>query len=114
MDYLRIYEEIITRAKERTELSGYKEKHHIFPRSFGGTNESSNIVLLSGREHFIVHRILAKVFPDTSIVHAPYKMACIGRKDCMKYGKVTARVYEFLRKEHARRISEDTEANMKK
>jgi hypothetical protein len=36
------------------------EKHHIVPRSLGGSNDESNIVRLTYREHFLAHLLLTK------------------------------------------------------
>ena len=38
------------------------ERHHILPRSMGGSNDSSNIVTLTLREHFIAHWLLWKIY----------------------------------------------------
>jgi hypothetical protein len=38
----------------------YTERHHIIPKCIGGTDEPSNIVRLSAREHYIAHRLLVK------------------------------------------------------
>ncbi len=42
-------------------LENYNEKHHIIPRSCGGSDDSSNLVLLSARQHFICHLLLPKM-----------------------------------------------------
>ena len=53
---------IIDRAKSRTLLANeYYEKHHIIPKSLGGTNEKENLVSLTAREHFICHLLLLKI-----------------------------------------------------
>ena len=57
--YTQVYNNIIERAKSRT-ISGYTEKHHIIPRSLGGSNNKDNIVALTAREHFIAHMCLAR------------------------------------------------------
>jgi hypothetical protein len=41
--------------------SGYTEKHHIIPKSMGGSNKSSNLVKLSARQHFVAHWLLTKI-----------------------------------------------------
>lgn len=33
----------------------YTEKHHIIPKSLGGDNSKTNLVVLTGRQHFICH-----------------------------------------------------------
>lgn len=57
--YYFIYYKIISRSKSRI-ISGYVEKHHIIPKSLGGTNDKSNIAHLTAKEHFICHRLLTK------------------------------------------------------
>ena len=58
MDYYKIYNQLIERAKQRKSVEGYTEIHHIIPRSEGGTDKSDNLVKLTGREHFIAHKLL--------------------------------------------------------
>ncbi len=64
MDYRKIYNRIIERAKKRT-LTGYKEKHHIIPKCLGGSNKKENLVALTSREHFVAHQLLVKIYPET-------------------------------------------------
>lgn len=59
--YRKWYQNLIDKAKNRTEVIGYSENHHILPKCMGGTNDSSNIVTLTGREHFIAHLLLARM-----------------------------------------------------
>lgn len=63
MNYQKIYNSIINQALERVNKS-YVEKHHIIPRFMGGTDELSNIVKLSPREHYLCHVILTKIVPE--------------------------------------------------
>lgn len=60
--YTSIYYAIIERAKSRT-LSKeiYTEKHHIIPRSLGGSNSKNNLVNLTAREHRLCHLLLPKM-----------------------------------------------------
>lgn len=106
MNYTKIYNNLINRAKDRL-LEGYVEKHHIVPKCIGGADTRDNLVQLTAREHFIAHYLLAKMYPDTGLPHALWRMANNGRSVCSK-------TYEIARKLHAKRISEDTEANMRR
>jgi len=45
---------------------GTTEKHHIIPRSLGGTDSSENLIELTTREHFLVHYCLWKMYPKDS------------------------------------------------
>lgn len=61
MDYHRIYSDFIKdrRAKEPM-LDGYVERHHILPRSMGGSDDPENLVALTPEDHFFAHLLLAK------------------------------------------------------
>ena len=61
MNYTKIYNNIIERAKLRqitNPLTQYKEIHHIVPKSVGGSNNKSNLVELTLKEHFLCHKLL--------------------------------------------------------
>lgn len=61
MNYQRIYDELMLSRQHRC-LSGiYFEKHHIIPRSMGGSNEVTNLVKLTAREHFLAHWLLWRI-----------------------------------------------------
>ena len=65
MDYEKIYNSIIARAKKRTlPKNKYVEVHHIIPKSFFESiklaNQKSNLVELLPEEHWICHLLLAK------------------------------------------------------
>jgi hypothetical protein len=40
------------------------ERHHVLPKCMGGTDEKCNIVMLTAKEHFISHKILARMHPE--------------------------------------------------
>lgn len=52
-----IYEKIIINAKIRREID-IGERHHIVPKSLGGTDDKENLVKLTFREHFVCHHLL--------------------------------------------------------
>lgn len=60
MNYLKIHDNIITKAKseKRSKKSGIFELHHIIMKSIGGDDSIENTVLLTPREHFIIHLLL--------------------------------------------------------
>lgn len=112
MNYILHYENLIANAVSRNSVIGYKEKHHIQPKSMGGSNLASNLVELTAREHFVAHRLLAKIYPNSGMVHAVFKMACASLTT--KKLSFTSRTYEHLRKMHAARVSNDKVAALKK
>ena len=64
MNYEKIYYSIVAKRKQ-TAPDGYAEKHHITPRSIGGSDDPDNLVLLTPREHFICHGLLVKMYTRT-------------------------------------------------
>ena len=67
MNYQKIHDAIIERAKlEKRKKSKdvYYERHHIIPRCLDGTDDKTNLVLLTAREHFVIHKLLCKIYPD--------------------------------------------------
>lgn len=77
-------------AKQRVCVDGYVERHHILPRSLGGSDDSSNLVALTAREHFVAHMLLAKMYGGT-MWHAITIMA--------KDGRGSSRSFEVARKQ---------------
>ena len=75
MNYQKIHDQIIERAKNR-QLTGYIERHHIIPKCMGGTNDKTNLIELTAREHFIIHKLLCEIYPDNdSLIYAYWMMA---------------------------------------
>lgn len=76
MDYQRLYDELIEKARSenRTKVKNgtYYEAHHIVPKCLGGEGKCSewkthpNIVLLTAEEHFYAHYYLIKTHPENS------------------------------------------------
>lgn len=101
MNYQKIYDQIINRAKTR-ELTGYFEKHHIIPSCLGGTNDKNNIVKLTAREHFLCHWLLHEIHPsDYKLTYAFDKMSHIKSYSAKLYVP-SSRVIEYARKEMTR------------
>ncbi len=62
MDYERIYRDFIAdRCMTEATLVGYRERHHILPRSLQGGNEPDNLIDLTPEDHFFAHLLLAKI-----------------------------------------------------
>jgi hypothetical protein len=59
--YTNWYYQIINRAQNRILVAEYFEKHHIIPKSLGGSNNKINLVKLTAREHFVCHWLLTKM-----------------------------------------------------
>lgn len=61
MNYQRHYDLLIEKAQARSsrKTSGL-HIHHIVPRWQGGLDDKTNLVVLSHKEHFLAHLLLAK------------------------------------------------------
>ena len=69
MNYKKHYNLLVgkcnLRGLDKSRLDIFTERHHIIPRCLGGGNEDVNIVLVTGREHFILHRLISKANPSS-------------------------------------------------
>ncbi len=105
--YTKWYYNIINSAKDRI-IDGYVEKHHIIPRSLGGTDDKSNLVILTAKEHFICHLLLTRMttgLDNRSMWHAAWNMINQKREYQHRY-KVSSRVYELIKVSNADALSQ--------
>lgn len=101
--YSKLYHKITSNAKQRI-TEGYTETHHIIPQSLGGNNDRDNLVELTAREHFICHWLLIKMTEGedrSKMLYALNGMKAENRYQQRYHTKITARVYEKYRIEHA-------------
>lgn len=97
--YTKWYYQIIDRAVSRKEITGYTEKHHIIPRSLGGSNRKDNLVKLTAKEHFICHLLLIRMVEGKSkikMIQAVWRMTVKGSNFQDRY-KPSSKTYELLR-----------------
>jgi hypothetical protein len=108
MDYKKIHDQLIARAKNRI-LKGYKEKHHIIPRCLGGSDDIDNLVNLTAREHFIIHKLLYMIYPNNNKLFYAYRMMAMQPTNVKTERAYSISNYEYerLRIEHAYRVSLD-------
>jgi hypothetical protein len=95
MNYKKVYDAIIERAKNRNLYNTYSEKHHIVPKCLGGKDNKENIVRLTGREHFICHQLLHKMHPDN------YGLLC-AILFMSKYKRLNSRCYSWIREKFSK------------
>jgi len=102
--YTRWYTTLTERARTRN-IDGYTENHHIQPRSLGGSDDKDNLVELTAREHFICHWLLTKMHTGEAKSKMIYALNGMkrGNEFTQRYEtKITARVYENLKKEFSK------------
>lgn len=107
MNHKKVHNLIIERAKNRV-LEGYGEVHHIIPKCMGGDDSEDNLVKLTAREHFIIHKLLVEIYPTNNKLHYAAFLMCKLKKGY----RVGAREYQRYKEsitldtEHRRKISE--------
>ena len=106
MNYKKIYDKIIENRKLNPIPKGvYTEVHHIIPRSIGGSDEKSNLIRLSAREHFVCHLLLSEMYPKETFewykLNHAFLYMCT--KGSLNKRYVNSRIYEL--KKHDMRIS---------
>lgn len=111
MNYQKIYDDLISRAKQenRKKVKGgtYYENHHIIPVCLGGLNDKDNLVLLTAREHFVAHKLLAEIYPNNNKLIYGFRVFLVfnklGRED--EY-RITSREFERMRVDYSKVVSE--------
>ena len=93
MNYKKIYENLILRAKTRT-LDSYTEKHHIVPRCMGGTDDEENLVRLTPEEHYLAHQLLIKIYNGNYKLVKAASMMIPNRQSNKMYGWLRRRLSE--------------------
>lgn len=103
------YKQITKRGQLRNLESPY-ERHHIIPKCFGGDNSSSNLTILTAREHFICHWLLTKIHKEGEqhwqMLNALRMMRAENKKQQRYNTKITSRVYAKLKEHYATLLSE--------
>lgn len=104
MNYLKTYVKICRKAQERIiDKSENYEKHHVFPVSIYG--ENSFTVVLSLREHYVVHWLLWKAFikrygasdEKTRKMAIAFHWMIYGKNKKHRVDNYSSRVYESAR-----------------
>ncbi|MFZ4598934.1 MAG: HNH endonuclease signature motif containing protein [Terrimicrobiaceae bacterium] len=101
MNYQKIYDQIIEKARKQNREKGkgvYYESHHIIPKCLGGSNRKDNRVLLTAKEHYICHLLLYVQFPTSRKLAHAFMLMCNFSKNKERKYKYSSRVYEEAKK----------------
>jgi hypothetical protein len=115
MNHLKTYLCLIEKARGRARIPGvYQELHHVIPRCLGGSDDPSNLVLLTAKEHFLAHALLCFIHPGDGKVLSAFHLMRVGKRENWYR---TSQEYATLREQFAdsRRgvtISAETRAKM--
>jgi hypothetical protein len=106
MNYQKIHDIIIARARSENRQKSrgvYYEAHHIIPKCMGGTGKvhqwrhHPNIILLTIKEHRIIHACLHLINPQHSGLALAYVKMFYGNKYQGRLNSVSSSVYTQAR-----------------
>lgn len=86
--YSRWYFALIEKAKKRN--TNFDERHHIIPKSLDGSNDDTNLVGLTYREHYIAHMFLIRMTVGTNRSKMAYAL--------FRFGKFKSKNYALYKK----------------
>ena len=107
MNYVNIYNSIINNARlsTRSKKHSYFENHHIIPECLGGGNDSSNMVLLTAKEHFVCHHLLTKIYDSPKLKFAFWAMCNQTSGDVTRNYRINSAAYQTARENFAKQNS---------
>jgi len=97
--YTTWYFSIIKNAKLKNNHTGYIERHHIIPRSFGGDGTKNNLVKLTAREHFICHLLLTKMTNGVNRHKMLHAFMLMKGKTDKQQRYINSRLFDSIKKE---------------
>jgi len=105
MNYQRLHDAIIADSRltspigfeHKNKTMGYKEKHHIIPKCIGGTNNPENLIFLTARRHFMVHRLLTKIHPDNAKIWYAFRMMFLTHSKLCRNSIRDSKLYEHCK-----------------
>ena len=102
MDYNKLYQRFIeSRPLRKKNYNDGLETHHILPKSIGGKDTKKNLIVLTPREHFIAHRMLAKMFTGLKKMKMSFALLALGhyRNKRRDNDKLNSRQYELAQRQ---------------
>ena len=99
MNYKNIYNNITKNPKSQL---GITERHHIVPRSMGGTDEIDNIIEVSPRVHYLLHLLLYKMTSGNDKKKMWYAVWNMSNQGKIKTGSM----YQFIREDCSKKQKE--------
>lgn len=118
MNYMKIYDQLIQMRREeilkKRKLNDpeyvYCEAHHIIPKCLGGSDDKTNIILLTAREHYIAHLLLRRIYPGNyslafavEFMHVdPTQWFSSKNSTCGRKFRFNGRLFQLIREANAR------------
>lgn len=93
----------------------YTELHHVLPKSLGGSDAPANMVRLTGREHYVAHKLLSKAVEKEYGRHSVEYSKMFNTVLRMTFDKrgrnISSRDYMVVRKRQSERKALETPWN---
>lgn len=89
----------------------YLERHHITPKSLGGSNDPTNLVLLTPREHYVAHLLLTRMYDGDASRRLNFAFHSM-RRESRKMQRYVSRLYEAAAKARPRVASAESREKM--
>ena len=111
MNYSKIYDAIVSSSREshrEKSIETYYESHHIKPICMGGTDDKSNLVLLTVREHILCHWLLVYMFPEESKLIYAFNRICNSDSNKRITSRLPpSRLYKYARSRLSKQLKLD-------
>lgn len=100
MDYKKHYNNLINTRKElsRSKKDDIFEKHHILPKCLGGSDEKTNLILLTPKEHFIAHLLLTQMYEGKIKAKMCYAFMIMCTVNQKQSRKISSSQYDLAKK----------------
>ena len=106
MNYQQHYDALVLRVRNRLEIPDPNERHHVIPKSLGGTNDLSNLIFLTPKEHYVAHHLLWKIYRNKEMHFAFWLMATkCSNSEYQRNYNVNSRTYQLLKEQHVIEVS---------
>ena len=107
--YSRIYRKLVesrkTIGRDFKPRCGY-EKHHIIPKSLGGTDKKDNIVVLTPREHCVAHMLLARMYNGRAKAKMIFALQSMAAARNTHRNTISARLFDSLKKDYQSKLKD--------
>lgn len=106
--YASWYFSLIDSRKSKETDNRYLEKHHIIPKSLGGSDTIDNLVYLTAREHYIAHLLLIKMTTGDEKARMSFALKCMSNFKNKYHQRYIppSKIYEIERKNFSQSMSE--------
>jgi hypothetical protein len=106
MNYQSIYNQLCQRSLTRTWQPFTYEKHHIVPKSLGGTDAKSNLAILTPREHALAHLLLVRFLKGIEKAKMIYALQSMINYRNKHRNQLTTRQYDTIRRAYQLRCQD--------